>query len=53
MICHSQTEAKYILCYAYRIVYPINTKTGEYAELILTSYCLQNKVYDPLTDSCN
>ena len=53
MICHSQTEAKYILCYAYRIVYPINTKTGEYAELILTSYCLQNKIYDHLTDSCN
>lgn len=36
----------------YRVVYPIKTKTGEYAELVLTSTCLLDRIYDPHTDSC-
>ena len=33
-------------------MYPEKTKSGTYAELILASYCGQNKYYDQSSDSC-
>lgn len=35
-----------------RIVYPTKKKNGAYADLILSSSCLQNKKYDVVTDRC-
>ena len=41
----------FIVC-SYRLTYPRRTKSGSYAELILTTYCLNDKYYDLITDSC-
>ena len=35
-----------------RIVFPMKTQTGAYAELKFTSSCQQGKKYDRIADSC-
>ena len=35
-----------------RLVYPKKTTSGGYADMLLTTYCLHNMIYNQTTDSC-
>ena len=36
----------------YRVVYPLRTKSGAYADIVMSSSCLDKKKYDMSSDSC-